>query len=110
MPGEAIDPTLLSRSWTRSHEEDEGDDLVFRPSEGDFPPARGRRSFALAADGTLRQTGPGADDRSVASGGTWSLTGNRLTLNPAGSSPFQYEIVTVEPDRLVVRNAPGESG
>jgi hypothetical protein len=94
---------LLARAWTHSHEEDEGSHLVFRPSEHDFPPARGRQSFTLAEDGTLEIVGPGADDRPIVSGGTWSLEGDHLELEPFGAEPRRYDVDHVEPDRLVVK-------
>lgn len=93
---------LISRSWTRSHEEDDGERLVLRPSEYDFPPARGRESFVLNDDGTLEMGGPGPDDRRVTADGTWTLEGDRLQLSPYGASLRSYVVDDIEPERLVV--------
>lgn len=108
MPDEARLADLLERGWTHSHEEDRGDRRVYRPSEGDFPPARGRDSFTLAAEGSLEVGGPGPDDRPVSSTGTWRLAGNRLELSPYGASPIHLIVESVDPTRLVVRIAPDE--
>lgn len=96
--------SLLIRSWTHSHEEDHDGLLVFRPSERDFPPARGRESFDLAPGGVLQRNGPGPDDRSVRTSGRWSLVGDRLDLYPGASSQYRYRVVDVGPDLLEVRS------
>ncbi len=102
MSAESKRRDLISRSWTRSHEEDEGERLVLRPTEYDFPPARGRDSFALNDDGTLELGGPGPDDRRVTTDGTWTLNGDRLELSPYGTSPRAYTVDDIATDRLVV--------
>jgi hypothetical protein len=97
-----VDISALTRSWTHAHEEDSDDLMVFRPSEHDFPPARGRDSFELAPGGELRRRGPGPDDRPVESGGTWSLE-CELILRTQGRADQHFEIESVDEDRLVVR-------
>lgn len=96
--------SLLIRSWTHAHEEDHDGLLVFRPSERDFPPARGRESFDLAPGGVLQRIGPGPDDRTLRTSGRWSLEGDRLDLYPTGSSQYRYRVVDVGPDLLEVRS------
>lgn len=98
-----IDIAALSKSWTHSHEEDTGDELIFRPSDQEFPPARGRESLDLAPEGALVTTGPGPDDRRVESTGEWTIEGNDLVLRRPGRDEERFEIVAVEEDRLVVR-------
>lgn len=96
---------LLTRSWTHSHEEDHDGLVVYRPSERDFPPARGRESFTLIAGGELEQVGPGPDDRPVTSHGSWSFDADRLELQRAGAAPVSYVVDDVGPDLLVMRVA-----
>jgi hypothetical protein len=98
-----IDVDVLARSWTHSHEEDVDDLMVFRPSEVDFPPSRGRTSFELAVTGAMRSTGPGPDDRRVTAAGTWNLDGNLLTLQTPGQAEQRLEITSLDDERLVVR-------
>jgi hypothetical protein len=95
----------LVGAWTHSHEEDDGEILVYRPSAWDFPPARGRDSLELRGDGTLARRNPGPDDRSVVNPGTWDLVGHRLGLYQSGTSEIFFDVDEVSDDRLVVRRA-----
>ncbi len=101
--GTEIDLIALARAWTHSHEEDEGDLLVFRPSDREFPPARGRDSFDLGPDQELTRGGPGPDDRRMTQAGTWSVDGRQLILRVPGRPEERLEIVSVDPEKLVVR-------
>ena len=101
-------PSSLCGRWIHSHEEDEGDAQVFRPSEHAFPPSRGRRCLDLRRDGSLLETHAGADDRAVTARGRWELDGRRLRLfaDAAARTPDrELEVVKLEPDRLVIRRA-----
>lgn len=102
MPGGTTEKKLVGE-WTHSHEEDRGDYRVYRPSDRDFPPARGRDSFILRPGGVLEQVVPGPDDRPVTRTGTWGLVGDRLSLQPRGSSPIRFVVEAVDADELVVR-------
>jgi hypothetical protein len=96
-------PRELMRRWIHSHEEDTDDLRVYRPDDWDFPPARGRRGFELRPDGDLRLYGPGATDRPESTAGAWASSGaGRLRLGDE-----ELEIVSAEPDRLVVRSSAG---
>jgi hypothetical protein len=95
----------LVGAWTHAHEEDVGDKLVYRPSAGEFPPARGRDSLELRSDGTLARRSPGADDRSVVKVGTWDLVGHRIGLYQPGTPLVSFDVDEVSDDRLVVRRA-----
>ena len=90
----------LQGRWVHSHEEDSGDEQVYRPPSYAFPPSRvGRGSIELRADGTYVESAPGPVDAPVESGrGEWSLEGERLRVG--GDA---WEITAAEPDRLTVR-------
>jgi hypothetical protein len=99
-------PDLLQKHWVHSHEEDTGDQQVFRPSGYPLGPSRGRRSFELKANGHYVDHGIGPTDRRVTSEGTWHLDPeNRLALSAKGrGAPTEtWEIVQVVDDRLVMR-------
>jgi YD repeat-containing protein len=98
-----VDPTTVVGAWVHSHEEDHSGTQVFRRSGYGFPRSRGRSSYELRPDGTLGGSGPGPDDRRVATTGSWDLQGRRLTITSAGGSHLQYEIQSVDPDRMVVK-------
>jgi hypothetical protein len=92
-----IDPHALNQTWVHSHEEDRPGETVFRPESYPLPPSRGRKSFQLAPGGQLRGAGPGPDDRTVSSQGTWSLSGpNSLTMKPAGGATTEMTILSVD--------------
>ena len=97
----------LHQEWVHSHEEDHGDDMVFRPASYRFPPSRGRRSIELRPGGSLTRGGPGPTDRRVRSEGRWEVDGRTMKLYPASSAtPTEVlEIVSAAPDRLVLRSA-----
>ena len=101
--GNEIDLNALARGWTHSHEEDVGDRLVFRPSDREFPPARGRESFTLGSNQELTRGGPGPDDRRLTETGTWTVDGRQLILRVPGRPEERLEIVSVDPEQLVVR-------
>lgn len=92
----------LHKAWMHSHEEDRGDELVYRTADYPFPPARGRDGFELLAGGALRYRGPGADDRRIAIDGTWRIEGDDLIIHVAGRSPERLKIRRVESDRLTL--------
>ena len=102
MPGD-IDPKSLAGAWTHSHEEDHDEIQVFRRSGYAFPRSRGRTSYELRSDGTLGGSRPGPDDRTVATSGSWDVQNGKLNVAPEGSPPIQYQIESVDSDRMVVK-------
>jgi hypothetical protein len=95
---------LLGR-WFHSHEESQGDRLVFRPADFAFPPSRGRTALVFGQGGDLQVEGPGPDDRRRATSGRWRLQGNVLTTTaPGWSGAFTVE--SVDERALVLRRRP----
>ena len=102
MPGLSAD--ALHGRWVHSHEEDRGDEMVFRPATHSLPPSRGRLSFELRSDGSYVERSPGPTDAPVRSSGTWSLDGNRLVLGGEGGRPGSaFNVTSAEPDRLTLK-------
>jgi hypothetical protein len=97
------DAASLTGSWLHSHEEDEGDRVVFRPASYDFPPARGRNGFELSSDGDVRRSGPGPDDRTQEARGRWKLVDGELQMDLAGGRRERYAVESAERGRLVLR-------
>jgi hypothetical protein len=90
--------------WVHSHEEDTGDELVFRPASYPFPPSRGRRSLQLRPDGTYLERAPGPVDVPVESEGSWSLDGDRLVLGATSDRGGEaWRVTAAEGDRLTLR-------
>jgi hypothetical protein len=97
---------LLQKRWLHSHEEDTPTEMVYRPADYAFPPARGRSGFDLKPDGQLIEVGIAPTDGSREVGGTWHLQEGEnpiLTLMPATSGPRTLQIASVSKDRLTVR-------
>jgi hypothetical protein len=95
----------LQGSWTHSHEEDQGDVLVYRPTNSfAFPPARGRETLEFGAGGQLTEHMPGPDDRSRAASGGWTALGmNRYRLDGTNNAGRVIEVVEHTPEILKIR-------
>ena len=97
----------LTGTWLRSFEEETEDDLVFRPPDFPFPPARAPRpALRLDQDGTAVALHPGPGDRPEPQPGSepghWAVHESTLSLRTAQlSGDFTLDVVTA--DRLVVR-------
>jgi hypothetical protein len=107
-----VDPSCLVGQWMHSHEEDGGGDSVYRPSSHAFPPSRGRQGFELKSDGSCVYQGIAAGDGAAGEDCRWILAGgDRLLLRPVRSQGRVYalEVRSCAPDRLVLRQLPGES-
>jgi hypothetical protein len=102
MPG-APQREWLHQEWVHSHEEDQGDDMVFRPASFKLPPSRGRRSIELHSDGTLGHARPGPADRPERGQGRWEIDGDQLRLFRGSATPEVFLITSASPDRLVLR-------
>jgi hypothetical protein len=101
-------PPLIQK-WVHSHEEDTPEETVFRPENYAFPRSRGRQALTFHADGTFTETGPGPNDAPVEKRGSWeSSTENRIALLAPGAKQKRHlEIVSVAPDRLVLKKETG---
>jgi len=100
----AIPSDRLYGRWLHAHEEDSGDEMVFRPASAELPPSRGRRGLELHPDGSYGGRRPGRDDRPQASSGSWRVEDDDwLVVEEEGASRSSMRIVAAEPDKLVLR-------
>ena len=92
-------------TWTHSFEEDNGDELVFRPSQSFQFPASRRFRETLAFDGNTVVTGmPGPDDRTRhASNSMTPLGGNLIRFDDGDRAGQVFELVEVNGDKLTMR-------
>lgn len=98
-----IDASKLPGVWFHSHEEDEGERVVFRGLAYEFPPSRMPRAvMRLMPDGVAMSGQPGPDDRPREQRGSWSLDGRVLTIDMPGVHE-EYVIESVEDDVLIAR-------
>jgi hypothetical protein len=101
-----MDQTPLRGSWTHSHEEDQGDILIYRPTHSfAFPPSRGRETLEFGEGGELTKKAPGPDDRSRTGVSRWTALGmNRFRLEGIADTPGQViEVVEYTPEILKIR-------
>jgi hypothetical protein len=98
-----VDSASLVGSWAHSHEEDHDGAQVFRRSDFEFPPSRGREAFTLRPDGSAVAGLPGPDDRGTSTGdGTWHLQGDVLRVSCPGWEAT-YQVVSVATQGLQLR-------
>lgn len=103
-----LPPSLkqLQATWLHSHEEDQGDTLIYRPNTYKFLPSRGRTGFAIGPNGRFTQYDIAPTDGLQGLPGTWTLlSGNRLLIqlsNPQ-TAPYQLEVLKLEGRKLFVR-------
>jgi hypothetical protein len=98
-------PDGVTGTWLHSFEEDQGDVLVYRPPDHDFPLARGRDGIEFAADGSFVEWAIGRGDARQAVPGRWQTadTGNVVEVSTARDGDLLLEILRVTPDRLELR-------
>jgi hypothetical protein len=98
-----VDVSALTGVWFHSHEEDEGDRIVYRDSTYDFPRSRApRQSLAIEPDGTAVFGEPGPAEATEASAGRWEVSEGGVRLRrPSGGEEFEVE--SLEGGVLVLR-------
>jgi hypothetical protein len=96
----------LVGTWLHSHEEDTDDQLVYRPKDFDFPPARGRRGYEFLPDHTCNTIGISPRDGAAKTSCTWQLLGGpsrEIVLTFPGGRQEKLPLLSVDRQRLVVR-------
>ncbi len=89
----SISTDVLVGEWLHSHEEDTAKEIVFRPNDYNFPPARGsRQKMMLKEGGVLSYATNGPNDQPVRYEGTWQLSGKQLVLN-YDNKQLKYTVV-----------------
>lgn len=111
------EPTISAQDimgkWVHSHEEDPKDASlreVYRPSDWDFGPSRGRRGFDLQEGNRASILGIAPADGSIETEASWSLEpGNVLVIREPGGAVRRMHVEEVGPDRLVLRELLGSN-
>lgn len=93
----------LFQLWTHSHEEDSGQAQVYRSSDYDFPPSRGRFSYDIKSDGSFVLKGPGPSDRPESQKGQWQMVSDKtIQLTLANQEVKTFNIISISKDKLVL--------
>jgi hypothetical protein len=94
----------LFKVWGHSREEDADGLTVYRPADYNFPLSRGRDGMEFRPDATIMDVGPGPDDRSRRTTGSWkSLGDDALDVRVGGSESAPRRMTIVDCDDLVLR-------
>src|ERR1043166_6829582 len=102
----SIQPAGLFGTWIHSREEDRPGARVYRLGGYPLPPARGRDSFTIAADGTFSESSIGrADGRDVREG-TWKQIGPSEFQASTGGRPGRLlKVLSFAKDKLEIYEA-----
>ena len=92
----------LIGEWVHSHEEDQNDYKVFRLSDYDFPPSRGREKIYLFKDGKLKYTPIAANDLHQSYSGEWYVKDRSLILEYEDEKKT-FEIIETNESTLKVK-------
>jgi hypothetical protein len=98
--------SIISKAWIHSHEEDSGDEMVFRPAAYPYPRSRGRTGYDLHPDGALGLTGPSPEDKQQSAAGRWEMPKHdELLLTIPGEDKRKFTITSLSDDKLVLKKA-----
>jgi hypothetical protein len=101
-------PNSIFRRWTHSREEDQGDTIVYRPSDYPFPPARGREGLEFRQNGEFIRYQIGATDRSLADSGRWSVQNTNVVEVQLPNQSYTLTILECNEQILKVRQTAAE--
>ncbi|MDQ3393304.1 MAG: hypothetical protein M3512_04230 [Bacteroidota bacterium] len=89
--------------WKHSYEEDQGDTLMFRPKDYDFPPSRGREGFEFKEEGVFYKYVIAPADGIDTLEGKWEksdqnnlyniVAGSKSNISHMGQHKFKIEIL-----------------
>lgn len=102
-------PEEIFRRWVHSREEDTSDEIVFRPPDYSFPPARGRAGLEFRPNGEFVDLQIAPTDARQAVGGQWQVEQPgrvRVSFEQAGRPPETLDIVEVDDQLLKLRRRP----
>jgi hypothetical protein len=96
-------PSAIFQHWIHSREEDTEKVKVYRPSNYQFPPSRGRDGFELKKDGEFIQYGIGATDRPQKITGTWTEEDNQIKISWENQNQRSYTMQIVSCDERLLK-------
>lgn len=97
-------PPAIFQYWIHSREEDIETVRVYRPSDYEFPPSRGRDGFEFRENGEFIQYGIGPTDRLQRIRGTWTAEGeNQIRVSFKADQQESYTIQVVSCDESLLK-------
>ncbi len=105
--GEISIERISAVKWMHSHEEDEGDIKVYRPSGFKFPPTRGRRGFSLQMENNaLISYDIAPTDGTLERKGKWESIGENVISFEYPNEPsrnYKIELLTYKKKKLTIK-------
>ncbi len=99
-------PSAIFKQWIHSREEDTEKVKVYRPSDYQFPPSRGRDGFEIKKNGEFIRYGIGPTDRPQKITGTWKAEGEnqiRVSFEAQRQESYTMQVVSCDERLLKVR-------
>ena len=99
-------PPEIFKHWIHSREEDIETVRVYRLSNYEFPPSRGRDGFEFRENGEFIQYGIGPTDRMQRILGTWTAEGEnqiRVSFKAEQQEPYTMQVVSCDESLLKIR-------
>ena len=88
---------VADTKWVHSFEDDKDELTAFRPSDYDFPPARGRKAWKLEVNGQFTDFPISPRDGNSRKEGKWETAmGNRIRITLDDGSVFTWEFHSLE--------------
>jgi len=97
---------LLIGTWLHSHEEDTATERIYRRSDFEFPPSRGRRGYEFQSDHSCISIGIAARDGATKEACKWQLhkaTESIIVLTFPDGHQNMLQIVSVNSKCLVIK-------
>ncbi len=99
-------PPEIFKHWIHSREEDIETVRVYRPSDYEFPPSRGRDGFEFRENGEFIQYGIAPTDRLQRIIGTWTAEGKnqiRVSFKAEQQESYTMQVVSCDESLLKIR-------
>ena len=101
-------PDEIFRKWQHSFEEDASGVTVYRPTDYNFPRARGRAGIEFARDGKFTEWAIGPGDAQRGMPGRWTVEGPnrvRISFEPGTRAARVLEILQHDANVLRVKQS-----
>lgn len=93
----------IFKHWIHSHEEDTGEEIIYRPSSYDFPLSRSRTGFEIKENGEFIQYDIAPDDRIKQTNGNWKQIDDEIQVNLTNGDQYNLKILSLEEGILKIK-------
>ena len=104
----SIQENHLVKKWLHLHEEDTATQLVYRPADYAFPPARGRRGYEFLPNHSCNYIGISPRDGPATESCSWEWKAGEppeIVLSFARGRKDVLRVISLDSDRLIVQKS-----